>query len=98
MKKMTNNDIIKELYAIKDDLKYTEKCIDLFYRIQLTCGPLIEVITIMRFEMPRLYAYLKSRFDKNPKFNLLFELTIDHEFARASLGFTMNYTAPALVF
>ncbi|QGQ97189.1 hypothetical protein EHS13_21030 [Paenibacillus psychroresistens] len=94
---MTNNDIIKELYAIKDDLKNTEKCIDLFYKIQLTYGPLIEVITIMRFEKPKLYTYLKSRFDKNPRFNLLFELAIDHEFARASLGFKLNYTAPTLV-
>lgn len=91
---MTNKHIINELYSIKDDLKNIEKCIDLFYRIQLTQGPLIEVITIMRFEKPLLYAYLKTRFERNPRFNMLFELLIDHKFARNSLGFEVMDVFP----
>jgi hypothetical protein len=84
---MTNSEIIKELDSIKDDLKSIERAIDLFYRIQLAQGPLIEVITILRFEKPRLYSYLRTRFENTPRFKMLFEVIVQHEFARNSLGF-----------
>jgi sulfite reductase alpha subunit-like flavoprotein len=84
---MNNSEIIKELDLIKDDPKYTERAIDLFYRIQLAHGPLIEVITIFRFEKPRLYSILKTRFESKPRFKMLFQVIIQHEFARNSLGF-----------
>ncbi len=90
---MTNKQIINELNAIKDSLSNIERCIDLFYRIQLTQGPLIEVITLMRFEKPKLHTYLKARFNNNPRFSILFELVIDHEFARKSLGLERIYVA-----
>jgi hypothetical protein len=91
---MANNDIVQLLDGLKDDLKYADRCIDLFYSIQLNHGPLIEVITIMRFEKPKLYTYLKTRFDKNPRFNMLFEVIIEHQFARKSLGYEDIYVSP----
>jgi hypothetical protein len=91
---MNNREIAKELDSINDDLKYAERCIDLFYNLQLSHGPLIEVITIIKFEKPHLYSFLKTRFEKNPRFNMSFEVNIEHEFARKSLGFEANYESP----
>jgi hypothetical protein len=90
---MTNSEIMKELVTLKNDLKYIQRCIDLFYNIQFTHGPLIEVITILKFEKPRLYSFLKTRFENMPRFQMLFEVSIEHEFARKSLGFEVDHVS-----
>jgi sulfite reductase alpha subunit-like flavoprotein len=83
---MINSDIIKEINTIKDDQIHIERTIDLLYKIQLSRGPLIEVITIIKFEKPRLYSFLKTRLENKSGFKILFEVSIEHEIAKKSLG------------
>jgi hypothetical protein len=83
---MTNNDIIKELNDIQDDHRFIEKSIDLIYKIRLDRGPVVEVITIIRYEKPTLFNYLKARFQNNSGLKMLFEVTVDYEVAKKSLG------------
>jgi hypothetical protein len=83
---MTKSEIIKEINTIKDNHGYIEKTIDLLYKIQLTQGPVVEVITILKFEKPRLYASLKTRLGNKSGFKILFEVSVDHKVAKESLG------------
>jgi sulfite reductase alpha subunit-like flavoprotein len=83
---MTKTDIIKEINSIQDDLRNMERTIDLLYKIQLSQGPLIEVITLIKFEKPRLYSFLKTRLENKSGFKILFEVAIEHEIAKKSLG------------
>jgi hypothetical protein len=83
---MTRSEIIKEINAIKDNHGHIEKTIDLLYKIQLTKGPLVEAITILKFEKPRLYTTLKTRLGNKTGFKILFEVTVDYEAAKESLG------------
>jgi hypothetical protein len=83
---MTKSEIIKEINTIKDNHGYIEKTIDLLYKIQLTQGPVVEVITILKFEKPRLYTSLKTRLGNKSGFKILFEVSVDHEAAKESLG------------
>jgi sulfite reductase alpha subunit-like flavoprotein len=83
---MTRTDIIKEINSIQDDLRNMERTIDLLYKIQLSQGPLIEVITLIKFEKPRLYSFLKTRLENKSGFKILFEVAIEHEIAKKSLG------------
>jgi hypothetical protein len=82
---MTKNDIVKEINTINDDHSHLERAIDLFYKIQLSGGPLLEAITIIRFEKPRLYSFLKTRLENKSGFKILFEVAIEHEVAKKSL-------------
>jgi hypothetical protein len=83
---MNNADIIRELNNIQDDLKHIEKSIDLLYKIQLSKGPLLEAITIIRFEKPRLFSFLKTRLENKSGYKILFEVSIEHDIAKKSLG------------
>jgi hypothetical protein len=83
---MTRSEIIKEINAINDNHGHIEKTIDLLYKIQLSKGPVVEVITILKFDKPRLYASLKTRLGNKTGFKMLFELSVDYETAKESLG------------
>jgi hypothetical protein len=83
---MTNTDIIKEVNSIQDDLRNIERTIDLLHKIHLSKGPLVQVVTILKFEKPRLYPFLKKRFENNPGFKMLFDVDFAYETAKKSLG------------
>jgi hypothetical protein len=83
---MNKLEIIKEISNIKDDLKYMEKSIDLLYKIQLSQGPLLEVITIIKYERPRLFSFLKTRLENKSGYRMLFDVSIEHDVAKKSLG------------
>jgi hypothetical protein len=83
---MTKSEIVKEINIIKDSQDHLERTIDLLYKIQLSHGPLIEVITIIKFEKPRLFSCLKTRLENKSGFKMLFEVSIEHEIAKKSLG------------
>jgi hypothetical protein len=83
---MTKTDIINKLNSIDDDLRNIERTVDLLYKIQLSQGPLVQVVTIIKFEKPRLYPFLKKRFEKNPGFKMLFDVDFEYETAKKSLG------------
>jgi hypothetical protein len=83
---MTNTEIIKELNSIDDDIRNIEKTIDLLYKIQLSQGPLVQVITIIKYEKPQLYPILKKRFENKKGFKMLFEVQVGYETAKNSLG------------
>jgi sulfite reductase alpha subunit-like flavoprotein len=83
---MTNSEIVKEINAIKDNESYLERSIDLLYKIQLSRGPLVEAITIIRFDKPRLYSILKTRLVNKTGFKIMFEVSVEHEIAKKSLG------------
>jgi hypothetical protein len=83
---MNNHDIVKEINVLKDDLKYMEKWIDLLYKIQLSKGPMIEVITIIKFERPRIYSFLKPRLENKAGYRILFDVSIELDVAKKSLG------------
>jgi hypothetical protein len=83
---MTKSEIIKELHAINDNLAQIERVVDLLYKIQLSQGPLIEVITIIKYEKPHIYPILKIRLENKTGFKILFEVSVEHEIARKSLG------------
>jgi hypothetical protein len=57
---MNKSDIMIELNSISDDLQSIERAVDLIYKIQLSQGPVIQVLTIIKFEKPRLYSFLKK--------------------------------------
>lgn len=78
--------IIKELGLIDDSLVSLNKCVDMIYNIQRSHGPLVEVITILKFEKPNLYPFLKSRLQSNPAFKMLFEVSFEYQHAKKSLG------------
>jgi hypothetical protein len=77
--------IIKELNNINDNLSSLNKCVDLIYNLQRFQGPLVEVITIIKYEKPNLYPYLKARFENNPAFQFVFEVSFEYEHAKKSL-------------
>jgi hypothetical protein len=83
---MANSDIIKELNDIQDDHRFIEKSIDLIYKIRMDRGPVVEAITIIRYEKPTLFNFLKVGFQNNPGLNMLFDVTVDYEVAKKSLG------------
>ncbi|SEB80430.1 hypothetical protein [Paenibacillus sp. GP183] len=75
---MTTNDIIKEINTIQDSSSYIERTIDLLYEVQLSRGPLIEVVTIFKYEKPCLYSTLKKRFH--------YDVSFEYDLAKKSLG------------
>jgi hypothetical protein len=83
---MTRTDIINKLNSIDDDLRNIERTVDLLYKIQLSQGPLVQVVTIIKFEKPRLYPFLKKRFENNPGFKMLFDVDFEYETAKKSMG------------
>jgi hypothetical protein len=83
---MTKTDIIKEINSIQDDIRNIEKTIDFLYKIQSSQGPLVQVVTIIKFEKPRLYPFLKKRFENKSGFKMLFDVEVDYETAKKSLG------------
>jgi hypothetical protein len=85
---MTNSEIGKQINTFKDSQEHLEKTIDLLYEIQLSKGPLIEAITLIRFEKPRLFTCLKTRLGDKSGFKISFEVSFEHEAARKSLGFS----------
>ncbi len=83
---MIENYIIKEINAIQDEIRNVERTIDLIYKVQLSKGPLVQLITIIKYEKPRLYAVLKKRFENNLALKMLFFAEVQYESAKASLG------------
>jgi hypothetical protein len=53
---MTNSEIVKELNNINDDLNSVERSFDLLLKIQQLQGPVIQVLTIIKYEKPLLYS------------------------------------------
>jgi hypothetical protein len=83
---MTTNDIIKEINTIQDSASHIERSVDLLYKVQLSRGPLLEVVTIFKYEKPRLYSSLKTRFHYKPAFKMLFDISVEYDLAKKSLG------------
>jgi hypothetical protein len=83
---MTKIDIVKQINSLKDDHTYIDKSIDLLYNVQSSRGPLVEVVTIIKYEKPTLYSVLKTRFDHKPAFKMLFDVAFDYDVAKKSLG------------
>jgi hypothetical protein len=83
---MTKTEIIKEINSIDDDLSNIDKTIDLLYKIQLSQGPVVQVVTIIKFEKPQLYPFLKKRIRNNSGFKMLFEVDVEYEYAKNSLS------------
>jgi hypothetical protein len=76
---------INVLGKIKDDLSHLEKCVDLLYMLQQKRGPLVEVVTVLKFERPILYDLLKKRLAGNPGLSMLFELSVNYEQAKKNI-------------
>ncbi len=83
---MTRIEIVKEISTIKDSHSHLDRAINLLYKIQLSCGPLIEVITIIKFEKPKLFSILKARLENKPGYKIFFEVSVEHEIAKKSLS------------
>jgi hypothetical protein len=74
------------LENIKDDPREVEKCVDLFYTLQRTKGsPILEIITILKFEKPLLHSLLKTRLQNRLGLSMLFSLTMDYEQSKKNL-------------
>jgi hypothetical protein len=83
---MTNSEIVKELNNINSDLKSVEGSFDLLLKIQQSQGPVIQVLTIIKYEKPLIYTILKTRLVNNPGFKMLFDVSVEYEVAKKSLG------------
>lgn len=76
--------LAKMLDAVKDDASESNTIIDLLHSLQQQRGPLIEVVTVLKFEKPKLYHALKNRV-KRPGLKMLFELSFDYEIAKKAI-------------
>jgi hypothetical protein len=83
---MNKSDIMIELNTISDDLQSIDRALDLLHKIQLSQGPVIQVLTIIKFEKPRLYSFLKNRLENNPGFKMMFDVSFEYKSAKKSLG------------
>jgi hypothetical protein len=81
---MEQKDIAKILMYTKDQASELNIILDLLYLLQQNRGPLIEVVTVLKFEKPLLYSLLKRRV-VNPGLKMLFQLSLDYEYAKTSI-------------
>jgi hypothetical protein len=86
---MSNEQIVVFLNSTKDDARNIERCIDFLYTLQRAQGaPLLEVVTIMKFEKPLLYSLIKPRIQNRQGLKLLFDLTMDYQQSKTKIGHT----------
>jgi sulfite reductase alpha subunit-like flavoprotein len=71
------------LSKLKDHPGDLEKCVDFLYLLQIKQGPLVEVITVLKNEKPRIYSLLKGRVSGNRGLSMLFEFSIDYDYAKS---------------
>jgi hypothetical protein len=76
---------INVLGRIKNHPSHLEECVDLLYMLQQKRGPLVEVVTVLKYERPLLYDLLKKRLAGNPGLVMLFELSVDYEQAKNNI-------------
>jgi len=75
------------LEKIKDEPRNLEKCIELLYTLQHSKGtPLLETITVIKYEKPLLYSLIKPRVQSRQGLKLLFDLSMDYEESKNKLG------------
>jgi hypothetical protein len=82
MQKDYNPNVLSE---IKDHHSDLQKCVDLLYLLQRKVGPIVEVITILKYDKPLLYGLLKRRVITNPGLKMAFEITVDYEQAKKTV-------------
>jgi hypothetical protein len=84
---MSKEQIVAFLNSVKDDARNLERCIDFLYTLQRSQGsPLLEVVTILKFEKPLLYSLMKPRIQNRQGLKLLFDLTMDYEQSKIKIG------------
>jgi hypothetical protein len=79
---MDPNYSVNVLSKMNDDPSDLEKYVELLYILQQKRGPLVEVVTVLKNEKPKIYALLKRRIKHNPGLSLLFDLSADYEQAK----------------
>jgi hypothetical protein len=73
------------LRTLKDDSRNLEKCIDVLYYLQRNQGPILEVVTILKYKTPLLYFLLKKRVKHNIGLKMLFDVGFSYGVAEHSL-------------
>jgi hypothetical protein len=76
---------LKEVRALEDDLKFLQECVDILIGLQKNGGKVAEILTILKYEKPRLHSLLKIRLANNPGILLSMELSLDYEQVKVSL-------------
>ena len=75
-------DTIRRMHETKVDL---EQCVDLLVQMQYEQGPIVEVMTVIRYEKPILFAWLKPRLSFRPGLQMMLDLHLDYNEALSRL-------------
>lgn len=67
---------IRRMHEAKPDL---EQCVDLLIELQLDQGPVIEVLSVIRYEKPILFSWLKPRLSFRPGLQMMLDIRLDYE-------------------
>ncbi|KIL41936.1 hypothetical protein SD70_03400 [Gordoniibacillus kamchatkensis] len=88
---MKAKEIPNYIRNLEDNQVHIEKYIDLIYVLQRKRGPVLEAVTLIRFEKPIIYSILKRRFQNNNGLNMLFSLAMDYQVALSNLLCKTNF-------
>ena len=76
---------IRRMHESKVDL---EQCVDLLITLQMEKGPVIEVLTLIRYEKPILFSWLKPRLAFRPGLQMMLDIHNDYNEAVSRLSET----------
>lgn len=84
-----NEQIANFLTTVSEDEQDIEICVDFVNQLirlrSETPPPLIEMITIIKHEKPRLYGHLKKRLSTQQYLSMLFQIDLPYEQARVKI-------------
>lgn len=79
------------LKKLQDGEKDVERCIEFLLNLQRTSkpdspAPILEIISIIKFQYPKLFDRLKERTVNHRSLQFLMEVSIDYSTAKKRLG------------
>ena len=82
------NDIAMFLTNLKDNLRELDTVYQFIQtvRSQHSPAPVVEIFTILKYEKPLIYKFLKQRVQLNPPLNLMIGVSVDFMTAKKRLG------------
>lgn len=83
---------IRRMHESKADL---EQCVDLLIKLQLDQGPIIEVLTVLRYEKPILFSWLKTRLSFRPGLQMMLDIRLDYDEAVRRLSPKPDIASPS---
>lgn len=74
---------IRSFQAARPDL---EQCVDFLVKLQQDKGPIIEAMTVLRYENPTLFSWLRPRLAFRPMLQMSLDIHLEYEEALRRLS------------